>query len=665
MWNFAGRQNDIMNMDGNEVYGNWEHGIGYSDEGMPSHLKDNKGKNHYYFLPLILGLIGIYFHFKSRKTDAISVLLFFLFTGVFIIVYLNVPPDQPRERDYAYVGSFYAFAIWIGIGVLQIFDLLKNKLNKKVSAVLATSICLLAVPILMASENWDDHDRSGRTIAIDVAKNYLEHLDANAIIFSNGDNDTYPLWYAQEVEGVRPDVRNVNMSLLGMDWYIDQTKQQVYDAAPVPSLLTHDFYRGNKRNTREGVVKVDFSMKRKSAKEAIKEIKRSNTCPGKIYIPIDEDNRIKISVNYGGLTNGDIALLDILANFNWERPLYFISARQTFGAFNGIEKYIVKEGALDKLVAEPDQGINVDKSYDLLMNKYNYGNFSDSNVNYDFYSRRSLVGFRIPFSYTLQQTMNQNDTIRSINLSNKYFDNMPKASTGLNEYVSVSMLEPYIKYNVKDRYNIITDLANEHIKQFEYLKLQNLNGEAQQLFINSIEKIFQLNNLIKEKEEENEKLEEERRAAISQEERDKEDADKSESVEDLDEEIVLIKNTIKDIIPSIEIELEKQPAVIEFIKSKKQKEKQNLYNEHRSVQLYNIIKQNKETERKKLEEEKKKEKEAQEETEREKNKKIIERHKKAKCFNKTEETLSKVNSKTCKPATFRKYVKTKKFHIEK
>ena len=171
MWNFAGRQNDVMNMDGNSIYGNWESGIGYSDEGMPPHLKDNKAKNHYYFLPLILGLIGMFFHFKKQKTDAFSVLLFFLFTGVFIILYLNVPPEQPRERDYAYVGSFYAFAIWIGIGVLAIFDKIKEKLNGKTAAILATSICLLVVPVLMASENWDDHNRTGRTIAFDVGTN--------------------------------------------------------------------------------------------------------------------------------------------------------------------------------------------------------------------------------------------------------------------------------------------------------------------------------------------------------------------------------------------------------------------------------------------------------------------------------------------------------------
>ena len=190
MWNFAGRQNDVMNMDGNTVFGNWESGIGYSDKGMPSELKDNKAKNHYFFLPLIIGLIGIFFHFRSHKTDALSVLLFFLFTGILIIVYLNVTPYQPRERDYAYVGSFYAFSIWIGLGVLGIFDLLKKRIPGRTAAAMSTLVCLIAVPVLMASENWNDHNRTGRSIALDVGTNYLSYLDSNAIIFSNGDNDT-------------------------------------------------------------------------------------------------------------------------------------------------------------------------------------------------------------------------------------------------------------------------------------------------------------------------------------------------------------------------------------------------------------------------------------------------------------------------------------------
>jgi hypothetical protein len=204
-----------MNMDGNPLHGDWESGISVIDNArlgtpspeilMPENLAKNKGKNHYFFLPLLLGIIGMLFHFKNNNQDAFAVLLFFLFTGVLIIIYLNVVPFQPRERDYAYVGSFYAFSIWIGLGVLSIYDFLSKNFSSKISASIATLLAL-TIPSLMAAENWDDHDRSGRSTALEVAKNYLNSCDKNAILFTNGDNDTFPLWYAQEVEVIRTDI---------------------------------------------------------------------------------------------------------------------------------------------------------------------------------------------------------------------------------------------------------------------------------------------------------------------------------------------------------------------------------------------------------------------------------------------------------------------------
>ncbi|MBT5354179.1 MAG: DUF2723 domain-containing protein, partial [Flavobacteriales bacterium] len=471
MWNFAGRQNDVMNMDGNPVYGNWESGLNTSQyKDAPSHLKNNKSKNHYYFLPLILGLIGIFFHFKSQKTDAISVLLFFLFTGAFIILYLNVPPQQPRERDYAYVGSFYAFAIWIGLGVLGIFDYLKQKISAKTSAILATSVCLLAVPVLMASENWDDHDRTGRTIALDVGVNYLESCDTNALLFSNGDNDTYPIWFAQEVEGIRTDVRNVNMSLLGRAAYIDQIKKRVYDASPIPYTLTHDFYKGGKANG----IQIIGKKKNKNPKyttihKAVEQINNNKTCPRYIKIPLpkDAENKgvksfIKLQIKGTQLYAHQIALLDILSNFNWERPLYFINAQQTLDMFiiknkkrgiqdYGLINYIQYEGSVSRLVPfnTNQNQINIDKSYDLLMNKYSYGSLSNPDVNYCHYTDRSISGFRSPFVELSQKLIQKgnNNKIDSLDdkyyekaesLANKYFESMPY-STGYLDQASVRM----------------------------------------------------------------------------------------------------------------------------------------------------------------------------------------------------------------------------------
>ena len=559
MWNFAGRQNDVANMNGNPVYGNWESGLNASEyENAPTHLKNNKSKNHYYFLPLILGLIGVFFHFKSRKTDAISVLLFFLFTGIFIILYLNVPPEQPRERDYAYVGSFYAFAIWIGLGVLAIFDYLKQKISAKTSAILATSVCLLAVPVLMASENWDDHDRTGRTIALDVGVNYLISCDSNALLFSNGDNDTYPIWFAQEVEEIRTDVRNVNMSLLGRAAYIDQIKKQVYEASPVPHTLTHDFYKGNR-----GFARIIGEKKPKSRytsiSKAIKQIENSKTCPRYIKIPLPKDSTnigvkpfIKFQIKGNQLSPHEIALLDILANFKWERPLYFMNARQTLNTFPALRDYIQSEGVLSKFVpfytgqytqtkifelsqkiqeaqkkqdptkaekikkmsdnltnlsnnhnnrlaaTKADQKeINIDKSYDLLMNKYSYGNLINPDVNYCHYTDRSISVFRYPFERLSQKLIEIGDNEKADSLTDKYFESIPY-STGYLDPVSVRMANVYATTNPEKGEEIINELLNEYQIQKTYLELvPNLEGEGEYLLEHAINSIKQLNQYSK------------------------------------------------------------------------------------------------------------------------------------------------------------------------
>ena len=253
-WNFIGRVNDIQGQGTPPTEGGWKSGLSFMDgprlgsqDNIPASLSSNKANNAFYCLPLILGIIGMIYQFQKEKKDFLVVSLFFFFTGIAIIIFLNQYTNEPRERDYGFAGSFYAFTIWIGLGVLGLYDLLRKYTPQKLSALLVTVVSIAAVPSLMASEGWDDHNRSDRYTARDYASNYLNSCAPNAILFTNGDNDTFPLWYAQEVEGIRTDVRVVNLSLLNTDWYIDQIKRKAYDSDPVPLSLTQDKYRQGKR----------------------------------------------------------------------------------------------------------------------------------------------------------------------------------------------------------------------------------------------------------------------------------------------------------------------------------------------------------------------------------------------------------------------------------
>ena len=257
MWNFAGKQNDVQGVQMSNVRdGNWKTGIGFYDNirlgdqsTLPETLKNNKANNKLFALPFILGLLGLLYQYKKDKKDLLVTGLLFFFTGFAICIYLNQAGNQPRERDYAYVGSFYAFAIWIGLGVLYVKDLLRPALkNAKNAGIAAAVLCLLAVPVLMASVEWDDHDRSNKVLARDLAIDYLESCAPNALLITFGDNDTYPLWYAQEVQGIRPDIRVVNSSLLGTDWYINQLRYKVNQSEPMDPIWSREQIQGNKRD---------------------------------------------------------------------------------------------------------------------------------------------------------------------------------------------------------------------------------------------------------------------------------------------------------------------------------------------------------------------------------------------------------------------------------
>ena len=453
-----GRQNDIQG-HGDFRYGNWISGIPFIDNIlvgdqslMPDTLKHDKANNKYYMLPFILGLLGMFYQYqrgKQGKKDFWVVMLLFFFTGIAIVLYLNQYPYQPRERDYAYAGSFYAFAIWIGFGVLYLWDLLQKKMDPRNAAIIVTAVCLFAVPVNMAAQNWDDHDRSGRYATIAHAKNYLSSCAPNAILFTYGDNDTFPLWYAQEVEGFRRDVRIVNLSLLAGDWYIDQMKRKAYESDGVPISFTKDQYHAGVRDfvTIEERVQQPFSMK--DVMEFVASDRpetKSNRYQGgavdfiptrNLYIPVDKEkvlangtvqpedsalivDRVEIQLKGNSLTKSQLMVLDILATNNWERPVYF-GVGMGQDSYMGFDKYFQLEGAAYRVVpiktennsAYYDFGrINSAILYDNLMNKFVWGNIKDPKVNIDHFHDNTIavMKYRNTFLRLAEQLMQEAST---------------------------------------------------------------------------------------------------------------------------------------------------------------------------------------------------------------------------------------------------------------
>ncbi len=413
MWNFAGRQNDLQGGYGDLINGNWISGITFLDEarlGPQTDLPDNfnnNGRNKFYFLPFILGVAGLIFHFRRRSRDAWVVTLLIFMTGLAITIYLNQHSPQPRERDYAYAASFYAFAIWIGLGVLALYELLKKYVDLKAAAIGSTVVCMI-VPIIMAAEGWDDHDRSGRYTALIMAKNYLNSCAPNAVLFTNGDNDTFPLWYAQEVEGIRTDVRVCNLSLLNGDWYVDQMVRKAYDSEPMHISLSQDQYRQGTRDviyliendqikdfvdvkalfdiiqqdesklqfTREGV-SIDYFPTKKFMLTA----DSADVVAGGTVRPELAEQIVPITwtMNRWGIQRNNVIMMDFLAHNEWKRPVYFATTTGN-DAYIGLQDYFQIEGMAYRLVPIKTPGggqdmgrIDTDILYDNLVNKFSSG----------------------------------------------------------------------------------------------------------------------------------------------------------------------------------------------------------------------------------------------------------------------------------------------------
>jgi len=420
---------------------------------------NNMASNSFYALPFILGLLGFFFQLKNNKADTWVVALLFLLTGLAIVVYLNQYPYQPRERDYAYAASFYAFAIWIGLGVLGIYDFLSKKVNAQTAALLATVVGLI-IPTLMAAEGWDDHNRAKRTMSRDFAVNYLNTCAPNAILFTNGDNDTFPLWYAQEVEGVRTDVRVVNLSLLQTDWYINQQRRAAYESAPVPFTIPAEKYTQSKR---EVVYIMDKGTGAMNLKKAIDFVisddlenkldygnKPLDYFPTKtFYVPVDSMKvmrekviavkdtarlvkQIKWSINRQYLTKNDLMVLDLIAHNDWKRPIYFAVTTGS-EAYLGLEDYFQLEGLAYRLTPIKNTNdematggrVNTDIMYDNIMNKFAWGGLDKPGVSLDENCARMASNMRMQMATLAGALINKGQKQKAEKVLDLCLEKMP------------------------------------------------------------------------------------------------------------------------------------------------------------------------------------------------------------------------------------------------
>ena len=546
MWNFVGRQDDIQGKYDN--HGNWLSGVNFIDEwhlglsqsDLPSDIKDNKARNTYFFLPFILGLIGLFFLFHKDKKLFWVMLVLFLFTGVAIQVYTNVRPFEPRERDYSVVGSFYVFALWIGFGVYAIIEMLKEKVSSKVLAPVVTIACLILVPGILVANNWDDHDRSGKSTARAMAKMYLDSCAENGILFSIGDNDTFALWYAQEIEGYRTDVRVVNTSLFQTDWYIDQMKRKAYKSDPIPSKLTHEQYR---YGTRDYIMKKMFIYDSKGKPKRLlntdtlyikdfmdfvssdnpktkfnyvlqqqgedpsyypSQLVNSNYFPVEnIRVPVNKENALKygivkekdadeivdyldITITDGAIYKNRLLMLDVVANNDWKRPIYF-----TGGAFGNddyiwMKDYLQLDGMTYKLVpiktpvdkANPfDMGrVDSDLMYEKVI-KWDWGNSGDPDIYHDIETRRNSITYRGNLARLVEQLINEDQDKKAEEIADIAMDNMPVDYFGY-----YTLLEPYISaYYEVDAKEKGQKLFKEVAKKYqENLTYYSKLDEAQQ-----------------------------------------------------------------------------------------------------------------------------------------------------------------------------------------
>ncbi len=501
MWNFSGRQNDAQHRM-ELTKGNWITGIPFIDSWrvgnqakLPDHFKNDPSRNTYFMLPFLLGIFGLYYQYKKNNKDAWAITLFFLMTGLAIVVYTNHKPFEPRERDYAFVGSFYAYAIWIGLGALGLYDFLKDKLSARISAIGVTVVTLVAVPLRMAAENWDDHDRSNRYTARDIAKAYLDSCAPNAILFTNGDNDTFPLWYVQEVEGYRTDVRIVNLSLLNTDWYIDQARRKAYDGEPVPFSFEWNQYVQGTRDVLyyQNPVEGRWDVKDFIAISKLDGDQYKFPAGGGKMLPMFQQKNLRINIDKEAvLANGvvaqadsarivdyidwdwksnvitkrDLMVIDLIANNDWTRPIYFsITVGNNPKSFFWLTDYFRLEGMAYRFVPvqTPTNAntieygeVDTDRMYQNLVHEFSYGNMELPDVYLDETNRRLSYNLLNIFGRLSNALLEEGKEDKAVEVLDFAMAKMPPSKFGYN-YFNFGIIEAYYRAGALEQARKITE----------------------------------------------------------------------------------------------------------------------------------------------------------------------------------------------------------------
>ncbi|QHI38148.1 hypothetical protein IMCC3317_35340 [Kordia antarctica] len=545
MWNFVGRQDDIQGKLDN--HGNWISGINFIDEihlgasqdNLPSDVSNNKARNTYYFLPLILGIIGFIFLLMRAPKQFWVLLVFFLFTGLALKIFLSERPFEPRERDYALVGSFYVFAIWIGYGVYALFDSLRTYLDGKIAASAVTIVALLAVPLLMVAQNWDDHDRSNRYTAQSTAKAYLNSIeeDAGSMIFTIGDNDSFALWYAQDVEGFRTDVRTINTSLLGTDWYIDQMKRKVYTSEAVPSEMTHDKYKHGTRNyiryerhpsvPDSTVWELDRFMKwvlsdKKETKygyliDEVYDVEDPDMPASqrnltyypvtKIRVPVNKENAAKyvspedrhlmvdhidIELPKTAIYKNNLMMLDILNQNDWKRPIYFTGGSFDKAEYIWMKDFLQLDGLVYKLIpietklpSNYDMGrVNTDLMYDNVMT-WDWGNSDSDDIYHDPQTRRQSISYRTNLAKLVEQLVKEGKNDKAETIIDLALEKMPIKYFGYYIFTE-PFIDGYFKIGKTEKaiavYNQVKTKYLEYLDYYKSVKLSQKYDDIEEIY---------------------------------------------------------------------------------------------------------------------------------------------------------------------------------------